>query len=233
MTQSFDKPRAVLLAIAELSGDTYRDVDGQELIAELERQGVDIPRIGLYNLMHRLKSTGYISWAGGAGMQVERMALIRLDALGRREAESWPRDEQGNFIGDDNTVIGTPPPRMGSGNTIINFADDRGNTILNRGGTAIGSGAVADDTSIAIGAKAVAGVPALVPLLRELAAMMEAVGQTAGVDMADDLIAHAESPNPNPRAIERLWHGLKALATGEELIALAARIEPLLHSLIR
>ncbi len=161
------------------------------------------------------------------------MGLIRLDVLGRQEAESWPRDGQGNFIGDDNTVIGMPPPRMGSGNTIINLTDDQGNMILNRGGTAIGRGAVADPTSIAIGATAMAGVPALVPLLREMAAMMEAADHAAGVDMTDDLIAHIESPNPNPRAIERLWCGLKALATGEELIALAARIEPLLHSLVR
>jgi hypothetical protein len=46
---------------------------------------------------------------------------------------------------------------MGNGNTIIGPTDSRGNTIINRGGTAIGNGATADPTSIAIGAGAHAG----------------------------------------------------------------------------
>ena len=63
---------------------------------------------------------------------------------------------------------------------------------------------MADPTSIAVGAGAMGGAPALVPLLREMAAMLGAAGQTAGADMTDHLIAHVESPQPNPRAIERL-----------------------------
>ena len=55
MSQSFDKPpRAVLFAIAVLSGDSYRDVDGTELIAYLERKGVSFEGAGLHNLMQRL-----------------------------------------------------------------------------------------------------------------------------------------------------------------------------------
>lgn len=46
---------------------------------------------------------------------------------------------------------------MGSGNTLIGPPDFRGNTIYNRGGTAIGSGACADPTSVAIGANAGGG----------------------------------------------------------------------------
>jgi hypothetical protein len=59
--------------------------------------------------------------------------------------------------GSDNTVIGTAPCHMGDGNTIINQADANGNVILNRGGLAVGRGACADSTSIAVGAGANAG----------------------------------------------------------------------------
>jgi hypothetical protein len=64
-------------------------------------------------------------------------------------------------IGDNNTVVNLPAPTsMGSGNTFVGPTDSNGNTIFNRGGTAIGSGAQADSTSIAIGAGARAGSPA-------------------------------------------------------------------------
>ena len=72
---------------------------------------------------------------------------------------------------------------MGSRNTTINFTDEQGNTILNRGGVAIGSSAMADPTSIAVGAGAMGGAPALVPLLREMAAMLGAAGRVAAADM--------------------------------------------------
>jgi len=61
-------------------------------------------------------------------------------------------------MGDNNTIVNTPvSPNMGSGNTIVGPTDANGNTIYNRGGTAIGSGACADSTSIAIGAGANGG----------------------------------------------------------------------------
>jgi hypothetical protein len=61
-------------------------------------------------------------------------------------------------IGDNNTVVNTPvPSNMGSGNTFVGPTDSNGNTIFNRGGAAIGNGACADSTSIAIGAGANAG----------------------------------------------------------------------------
>jgi hypothetical protein len=58
---------------------------------------------------------------------------------------------------NNNTVIGTPPAQMGSGNTIVNSPDPQGNVIINRGGTAVGAGACADSSSVAIGAGANAG----------------------------------------------------------------------------
>lgn len=61
-------------------------------------------------------------------------------------------------IGDNNTIVNaTIPESMGSGNTFVGATDPSGNTILNKGGTAIGAGARADETSIAIGAGALGG----------------------------------------------------------------------------
>jgi hypothetical protein len=61
-------------------------------------------------------------------------------------------------IGSDNTLVNVPVPQnMGSGNTFIGPTDANGDTIYTKGGTAIGKGACADPTSIAIGAGAHAG----------------------------------------------------------------------------
>lgn len=61
--------------------------------------------------------------------------------------------------GSDNTLVGNVGNRsvIGDGNTVVGATDSQGNTILNQGGTAIGRGATADPTSIAIGAGAHAG----------------------------------------------------------------------------
>ncbi len=65
----------------------------------------------------------------------------------------------GAIHGADNTIVGNVPIRSvtGSGNTVVGATDSHGNTILNRGGVAIGNGARADSTSIAIGAHAGSG----------------------------------------------------------------------------
>lgn len=65
--------------------------------------------------------------------------------------------------GSDNTVVGAPRYIEGNGNTIVGPTDDHGNTIINKGGTAIGNGATADSTSIAIGAHANAGGESVKP----------------------------------------------------------------------
>src|ERR1019366_4115150 len=59
--------------------------------------------------------------------------------------------------GNENTVVGHAPCHMGSGNTIVNDADTNKSVIHSQGGTAIGRGACADSTSVAIGASANAG----------------------------------------------------------------------------
>ena len=75
-----------------------------------------------------------------------------------------PKAEQtssrGIELGTDNTIVWKELPtgsKLGNGNTIVGPTDPNGNTIINRGGTAIGTGAMADPTSIAIGAHAHAG----------------------------------------------------------------------------
>ena len=64
----------------------------------------------------------------------------------------------GIVSGSNNTTVGRIPFSAinGNGNTFVGATDDRGNTII-RGGTAIGQGATADPTSVAIGAGAHAG----------------------------------------------------------------------------
>lgn len=67
-------------------------------------------------------------------------------------------------IGNDNTLVDVPiPMNMGDGNTIVNTHEANGNTLLTRGGTAIGKGACADPTSVAIGTGANAGACAKHP----------------------------------------------------------------------
>ncbi len=72
-----------------------------------------------------------------------------------------PSDEQHepDEIGDDNTVLGPVPRRMGSRNTLVRDADALGNVIHN-GTEAIGYGAQAGEGSVAIGSRANAGVDA-------------------------------------------------------------------------
>jgi hypothetical protein len=84
-------PRAVLQAISNVSGESYRDVDGTELVAELARLGFEPDNITLYNLMFRLRDNGgYLEFYAGGGMELANMGLIRLSEPGRQEVEGWP-----------------------------------------------------------------------------------------------------------------------------------------------
>lgn len=84
-------PRAVLQAISNVSGESYRDVDGTELVAELASLGFEPDHITLYNLMFRLRDNGgYLEFYAGGGMELTNMGLIRLCEPGRQEIEGWP-----------------------------------------------------------------------------------------------------------------------------------------------
>lgn len=84
-------PRAVLMAISRASGETYRDIDGAELMAELGRMGHEPDPIGLHNLMFRLRDSGYVEFHAAFGNDPAGLALIRLGEAGRQEVEGWPR----------------------------------------------------------------------------------------------------------------------------------------------
>lgn len=73
-----------------------------------------------------------------------------------RIVDRKPLIAQTSKAGSDNTFIGRVPRGLvaGSRNTVVDDADDRGNTILNNGGVAIGAGATDDPTSVAIGSGA-------------------------------------------------------------------------------
>jgi hypothetical protein len=75
------------------------------------------------------------------------------DAASKHNSDEQPLD---NSVGDDNVVIGRAPRVLGSGNVIVNTGDAYGNVVI-PGGTAIGRGAWADETSVALGAGAGAG----------------------------------------------------------------------------
>ena len=84
-------PRAVLQAISNASSESYRDVDGPELVAELAHLGFEPDDITLYNLMFRLRDNGgYLEFYAGGGMELAKMGLIRLCEPGRQEIEGWP-----------------------------------------------------------------------------------------------------------------------------------------------
>jgi hypothetical protein len=84
-------PRAVLQAISNASGESYGDIDGPQLIAELARLGFEPDHIALYNLMFRLRDNGgYLEFYAGGGMELTNMGLIRLGEPGRQEVEGWP-----------------------------------------------------------------------------------------------------------------------------------------------
>jgi hypothetical protein len=84
-------PRAVLVAISHVSGDTYREIEGSELVAELARMGHEPDGPALVNLMFQLKDAGYMDFAAVGGMDPANLDLIRLGERGRQEVEGWPR----------------------------------------------------------------------------------------------------------------------------------------------
>ncbi|MGD0793325.1 MAG: hypothetical protein ABR920_16270 [Terriglobales bacterium] len=84
----------------------------------------------------------------------EKVKPLNATPTQRPKKKTSPRPQ----IGNDNTLVNVPiPPSMGDGNTFVGPTDANGNTIYNKGGTAIGKDACADSSSVAIGAGANAG----------------------------------------------------------------------------
>ena len=84
-------PRAVLQAISNVSGESYSDIDGSQLIDELGRLGFAPDDVALYNLMFRLRDDGgYLEFSAHGYGEPASMGLIRLAEPGRQEVEGWP-----------------------------------------------------------------------------------------------------------------------------------------------
>jgi hypothetical protein len=135
-------------------------------------------------------------------------------------------------IGNENTYVGAgPAPSMGDGNTIYTLTDPNGNVLINKGGTAIGAGAQADNTSVAIGARALSGdLPLLAELFAQLRQVFDNAGATEAAQDVVDLAEETQAQAPDERKVSELWTTIKAAATTNEAITLVTRITPLLAS---
>lgn len=134
-------------------------------------------------------------------------------------------------VGKDSVVIGNVPPdsHVGNGSVVIGATDSRGNTIINQP-MAVGRGAQAGPSSIAIGAFAGAGVAqqqSLVDLqsaLQQFAEFVVAQNNKALAQQFEKLKSELQSPTPNQSAVLTAWEGVKALATVDSAHNLLAKI---------
>jgi hypothetical protein len=139
-------------------------------------------------------------------------------------------DESG--VGSESVVIGRGvPSRVGDRSVVIGATDDRGNTRIG-GGTAIGYGSRADQSSVAIGAYACAGTDALLQL-QELRDQLQASGERTGAEAADQLLAEIRTQEPNRRTVRRLWGEVKVAATTNEALLLVHEVAKALPLLAR
>ncbi|MGA9876815.1 MAG: hypothetical protein WBQ21_13515 [Solirubrobacteraceae bacterium] len=111
------------------------------------------------------------------------------------------------------------------------MADENGDVLINKGGTAIGAGARAEGTSVAIGAHALGGdLPQLAELLAQLRQVFDNVGATEAAQAVADLAEETQVQAPDRDKIRKLWTIIKAAATTNGAITLVTRITPLLAS---
>jgi hypothetical protein len=86
-------------------------------------------------------------------LTIMAIALIGLVVSLYKKDEA--RNQTAQNIGNNNTIVSAPVPQsMGNNNTIVGGTDQNRNSIINRGGTTIGSKACGDPTSVVIGAGA-------------------------------------------------------------------------------
>ena len=105
--------------------------------------------------------------------------------------------ETGITVGKDSVAMGRIPDgsRIGDNSVDVGATDDKGNTILNQGGLAVGRGAKADSTSIAIGAGANAGSGNVGPVTVQPGSVVS-FGQQGGVTAGQINIFPDESKLP-------------------------------------
>lgn len=118
-------------------------------------------------------------------------------------------------LGKDNVIIGNVPAdlEVGDGNVIIGSTDSNGNTNITTP-MAVGRGAMADSTSIAIGAGAKAGASlTLGEALRELMNLVENAQDQESINLLREIDTELDKQEPDKSVILRAWDGVKAAAS--------------------
>ncbi|MBN1638096.1 MAG: hypothetical protein JW866_03960 [Ignavibacteriales bacterium] len=123
-------------------------------------------------------------------------------------------------IGKDAVVIGNVNADVGDGSVVINATDSNGNVILNRP-MAIGRGAKADNTSIAIGANANAGYD-INKALKDLSEIINnSKDEKLKLVFQDFLI---EKGSGDHKKLGSLWHIIETSSTLSGCIAFVQQI---------
>lgn len=118
-------------------------------------------------------------------------------------------------LGKDNVIIGNVPDDLeaGDGNVIIGPTDANGNTIINTP-MAAGRGAMADSSSIAIGAGAKAGsTVTLGEAIKQLIDIAEVAQDNESVTILTKIDTELEKEEPDKSVILRAWDGVQAAAS--------------------
>jgi hypothetical protein len=135
-------------------------------------------------------------------------------------------------VGNESVVVGCGvPARVGDRSVVIGATDERGNTRIG-GGTAIGYGARADQTSAAIGAYAGAGAGVFLQL-QELRDELQATGEGEGAEASTQLLTELQGPEPNVQTVRQLWGAVKVAATTNEALLLVHEVAKALPLLAR
>lgn len=132
-------------------------------------------------------------------------------------------------IGDDSVVIGNVSQSVGSRSVVIGPTDARGNTVLNSP-MAVGHGATADASSIAIGAGASAGDTREI-LLAQLAKAVVGSPDPELRRLVDEFTNEARSSEPSNSRLRSLWVRLKSAGAFAGVVDLGERLLQLISVL--
>jgi hypothetical protein len=81
---------ATLQEVRALSGDSYRDVEGVDLIAALARRGYNLGEVAFDNLLKLLREAGLLNYYRGGSGDPASITAIRLTPAGLAHAERPP-----------------------------------------------------------------------------------------------------------------------------------------------
>lgn len=124
--------------------------------------------------------------------------------------------------GKDSVVIGDVSGEVGDGSVVIGPTDSRGNTIINQP-MAVGRGAKAGPSSIAIGAGAAAGSDVL-HLFQLLLSTPEVQNDETLLSTVQALTSEIQKPEPKQSLIKALWQSIEMAVTSNEAVGLIGEI---------